>query len=86
MKAALLVLILLPLACGNILDTFKHLFNVNELKSVVTKIVHAVGTDATEHACEGACHVALTGHIILVHSCPLVCKSFQQLVHMFHLR
>nr|ABB76764.1 vdg3 [Mytilus edulis] len=85
MKLALVLLVLLPVVFSTpqkrlIFDT---LFQTDELKTLVDGIVGTVGTDATEQACETECHTLIQTDHLLQFGCPLICKSFQSLVHRF---
>ncbi|XP_046580553.1 uncharacterized protein LOC124288035 [Haliotis rubra] len=85
MKFALLILVLLPLVYCDLVDQFKHLFDLGELKSVVQKIADTVGSDATEVVCENECTAILHNNALLTSGCDLICKSFQSLVQRFHI-
>ncbi|CAG2213769.1 unnamed protein product [Mytilus edulis] len=85
MKLAFALLLLLPVVFSTpqkrlIFDT---LFQTDELKTLVDQIVNTVGTDATEQACETECHTLIQEDHLLQFGCPLICKSFQSLVHRF---
>ncbi|XP_025098483.1 uncharacterized protein LOC112566483 isoform X2 [Pomacea canaliculata] len=63
-----------------------HLFNLDTLTSTVCGIVALGGSSDTETQCEGLCHQVLSGETVaenLLHSgCPLLCNSFQYLLHL----
>ncbi|KAK6166125.1 hypothetical protein SNE40_022890 [Patella caerulea] len=89
MKLAIVVLVLLPLACYSnpILDIFNQLkkdIHLDVLKENVNKIAASIGTDATEAQCESVCKVVATAEI-LNSGCPLFCKGFQYMANHFHL-
>ena len=50
------------------------LFQGDELKTLVGGLVHTLGTDETEQACEQECHVLIQQDHLLQFGCPLVCK------------
>ncbi|XP_071102675.1 uncharacterized protein [Haliotis cracherodii] len=86
MKLALLVLVLLPLVyCDTLLDQFKKLFDLGELKTVVQKIADTVGSDPVETACEAECTTILLNNALLTSGCDLICRSFQSLVQRFQI-
>ncbi|XP_046363926.1 uncharacterized protein LOC124140423 [Haliotis rufescens] len=86
MKLALLVLVLLPLVyCDSLIDQFKHLFDFDELKSLVQKIADTVGSDPVETACEAECTTILHSNALLTSGCDLICRSFQSLVQRFQI-
>ncbi|XP_060551068.1 uncharacterized protein LOC132760638 isoform X7 [Ruditapes philippinarum] len=66
-----------------LLDTLLNLVNLNTIKQDLQLMIDVVGSDPTEQACEQAGHKYLSG--LLDHSVPLICHSFQELVHHFHI-
>ncbi|XP_052095097.1 uncharacterized protein LOC127730641 [Mytilus californianus] len=85
MKLAFAILLLLPVVFSMPQKrlVFDTLFETNELKTLVDGLVGTLGTDASEQACETECHALITQDHLLQFGCPLVCKSFQTLVHRF---
>ncbi|XP_025098486.1 uncharacterized protein LOC112566485 [Pomacea canaliculata] len=63
-----------------------HLFDLTTLKSTFCGVVALGGSADTETQCEGLCHQVLSGETVaenLLHSgCPLLCNSFQALLHL----
>ncbi|VDI48848.1 uncharacterized protein LOC143064854 [Mytilus galloprovincialis] len=85
MKLAFALLMLLAVVFSMpqkrlLLDT---LLATDELKKLVNDIFSSLGGNATEQACETECHTLIQHDHLLQFGCPLVCKSFQSLVHRF---
>ncbi|XP_063419724.1 uncharacterized protein LOC134704868 [Mytilus trossulus] len=85
MKLTFALLLLLPVVFSMpqkrlLLDT---LLATDELKKLVDGIFSSLGASATEQACETECHTLIQSDHLLQFGCPLICKSFQTLVHRF---
>ncbi|XP_045168545.2 uncharacterized protein LOC123531550 [Mercenaria mercenaria] len=89
MKFALVVLVLIPMALAVpdkrfILDTLLNLVDTTTIKKDLQIMLDTIGSDPTEQLCEQECHnIAQQG--LLDHACPLLCHSFQELVHHFNI-
>ncbi|XP_045170376.1 uncharacterized protein LOC123532848 [Mercenaria mercenaria] len=66
-----------------VLDNILSLVNQTTIKQDLQAMIDVVGSDPTEQACEQAGHKYLSG--LLDHSVPLLCHSFQELVHHFNI-
>ncbi|XP_052095104.1 uncharacterized protein LOC127730645 [Mytilus californianus] len=85
MKLAFGILLLLPVVFSMPQKrlVFDTLLKTDELKTLVDGLVGTLGTNGTEQACETECHTLIKQDHLLQFGCPLVCKSFQSLVHHF---
>ncbi|XP_069110742.1 uncharacterized protein [Argopecten irradians] len=75
---------------SSLLTSILNVFHADEIKTIVTDLYHSMGTDEREAECERECSNLIEtqfhagslntiGHT----SCPLICHSFQELVHHF---
>ncbi|XP_060608592.1 uncharacterized protein LOC132760581 isoform X4 [Ruditapes philippinarum] len=66
-----------------LIDQLTQLIDTTTLKDHLQQLLDIIGSDATEGACEKAAHAIFSG--LLDHSVPLICHSFQELVHHFQI-
>merc|ERR1719369_194160 len=63
-----------------------NVVDLDVVKDAVKLLLDTLGTDATEQQCEAKCHTLVLGdETALLHTlCTPICRSFQELVHLFH--
>ncbi|OWF54286.1 uncharacterized protein LOC110445307 [Mizuhopecten yessoensis] len=77
---------------SNVLNSILNVFHADEIKTIVTDLYHSMGTDEREAECESECNKLVdtqfaTGSLNTIGhtSCPLICHSYQELVHHYDL-
>jgi len=63
-----------------------NLVDLDVVKDAVKQLLDTLGQDASEQQCEAKCHTLVMGdETALLHTlCTPICRSFQELVHLFH--
>ncbi|XP_071102095.1 uncharacterized protein [Haliotis cracherodii] len=80
MKAAVILLCLLPFAFGALIG---NILDRAELHSLVNSVVEKFGTNATEQECERECTVLFTNDILDL-GCDFACRGIQNLIQKIH--
>ncbi|XP_033762303.1 uncharacterized protein LOC117343866 [Pecten maximus] len=78
------------LSLNPLLSSILNVFHADEVKTIVTDLYHSMGSDEREVECESECNKLVEGQFstgsfnTIGHTaCPLICHSFQELVHHF---
>ncbi|XP_060082181.1 uncharacterized protein LOC132561501 [Ylistrum balloti] len=77
-------------ATNPFLSAILNVFHADEIKAIVTDLYHTMGTDEREVECEAECNKLVdsqlqTGSLNTIGhtACPVICHSYQELVHYF---